>query len=517
MNKKTFTWRFFEILPGALSWGALVWPVVFSFFWPSVVAVFILLYNLFWVFRSFYTGYFMILTYRKMRRAMRTDFRRMLESLPKDDPQVAPWKEVYQAVIYATFREELNVLEPSVQSVMDADWPNARKILVLAGEERDKERLERVGEYLKEKYGSKIYGFIISVHPDGIPGELRGKGAGSAWAGKLLTKFAEEKKLSEENLIVHIADADTRFMHQFFNCVCYEFVTNPNRHIRSYQPIPLYSNNIWHAPAMSRLVAWGSSFWQMIETSRPWRLVNFSTHAYSLKMLHGMDYWATDIVNEDSRQFWRAFYAYEGASRAVPIYLPVHMDAVLADNFWTTMKNQYLQKRRWGYGVEHLPYVVTEAIKHKEIPFWDKVVRIFRLVEGDFSLATASFYLTFVGWMPILFSGTFRQTVLAHNYPLVATAVFSLAWVMLLFSVYVSLAFLPPRPSYFKKTKYLELAADWIITPVSALLFGSIPALDAQTRLMLGKYMGFWVTPKSSVSSDPILSAAKQKALKTSD
>lgn len=496
--RKSPWWRVWEIFPGAIVWMSLVLPVVFSFIWPSAVAIYILIFDLYWLFRGLIMAQLLYKTYRKMRTAMHTDYRKKLEAVSYDDPINVDWKGVYQVVIFATFGEELDVLGPSVESVIEADWPSNRKIIMLAGEERDKDRLWRIGNHLKEKYKNKLFDFVISEHPDGIEGEVRGKGAGSAWAGKVLSQYAVDKKIDPADILVTIADADTRILGQFLNAIALEFVTNPNRHRRTYQPIPIYANNIWHVHTVSRLTAWGSSFWQMVEASRPWRLINFSTHAYSLKMLEEMGYWSVDVVNEDSRQYWNAYFAFDGDHKVVPIYLPVHMDAVVADDVVTTLKNQYLQKRRWAYGIEHLPFIMINAFKNRKISFWDKATRIWRLIEGTVSWSTASFYLAFISWLPLILSENFRHTVLAQNYPIVARVLLSLAWVGAMVSVFVSMRFMPPRPPQYKKSRYISLLLEWAILPVSAFIWGSLPALEAQTRLMLGKYLTFWVTPKTS-------------------
>jgi hypothetical protein len=37
---------------------------------------------------------------------------------------------------------------------------------------------------------------------------------------------------------------------------------------------------------------------------------------------------------------------------------------------------------------------------------------------------------------------------------------------------------------------------QWLLVPLTIVFLSAVPALDAQTRLMLGKYMTFWVTDK---------------------
>jgi hypothetical protein len=206
-----------------------------------------------------------------------------------------------------------------------------------------------------------------------------------------------------------------------------------------------------------------------------------------------------DVVNEDSRQFWRAYFRYDGNHHVIPIFVPVYMDAVLADSFWETIKEQYLQKKRWAYGVEHFPYVVIESWRHKKISRIDRLIKIYRLFEANWSWATASIYITIIAWLPLYFNANFHSTVLAANMPTMMRVLLSLTWIGLFISVTISTILLPPRPAKYGKLKMLSIFAQWLLIPIQAIIFNSFPAIESQTRLMLGKYLTFRVTQKKSV------------------
>ncbi|KKQ74408.1 MAG: hypothetical protein US94_C0005G0004 [Berkelbacteria bacterium GW2011_GWB1_38_5] len=494
--QQTKLWRFLEIMPGAITWIALLAPIILSFFWPAAVATFVLVFDLYWLYKSVLMGYHLISGYKMLKKNIVIDWLNKCKAVQPDE-LVMDWKNVYQAVIFTTYKEEIDTLLPSFQAIIDSDFPNNRIILVLATEKRDYERAQKNAEILKQKFGRRFSAFLVTVHPD-IVGEVKAKGANARFAAKVLQKYCDSKKIPYENMVVTTCDADTRIHKKYLSALTYQYIINPNRTRRSFQPIPLYSNNIWQVPAISRIISFSNSFWQLIEATRPWRLINFSTHAMSLKTLVEMEYWDVSVVNEDSRQFWRAYFKFDGDHEVVPIFIPVYMDAVLADSYWQTLKNQYLQKRRWYYGVEHFPYVVINSVTNKKIPFTDRFIKLYRLFEANYSLATSSFYIAVIAWLPLLFGPGFSGTVLAQNLPIIIRVLLGLTWIGLIASMIISTLLLPPRPVGFRKRKYLEVIAQWVFVPITAIFFSSLPAIDAQTRLMLGKYMTFHVTKKST-------------------
>jgi len=498
MPRTKFT-RFLEIFPGAVTWISLLLPVALSFYYPAAVAAFVLTFDLYWLYKSMIMGYHLISGYFGLKHDMKIDWREKCQKVPKNN-LFLPWGEIYHALIFATYKEEVEILIPSFQAVVDSDYPKKKIIVVLATERRDYQRAQRNAKILKKKFKDKFFKFIVTCHPD-IPGEVKAKGANVKWAAKTLAKFIEKKKIPLENVIVTTCDADSRLHKKYLPCLTYKYITNPNRAHSSFQPIPLYSNNIWQAPAFSRIIAFGNSFWQLIEATRPWRLINFSTHAMSLKTLIEIDFWDTTVVNEDSRQFWRAYFKFDGDHRVVPLFVPVYMDAVLADNFWQTFKNQYLQKKRWYYGVEHFPYVITKSLEAKNISFWDLLVKNYRLFEANYSLATSSIYIAVIGWLPLLFGPGFQETVLAQNLLTIIKILLGLTWIGLLTSMIISILLLPPRPSKYRPRKFFAMITQWVLIPFTAILFSSLPAIDAQTRLMVGKYLAFLVTEKKAATA----------------
>jgi len=72
----------------------------------------------------------------------------------------------------------------------------------------------------------------------------------------------------------------------------------------------------------------------------------------------------------------------------------------------------------------------------------------------------------------------------------------TISMIGVLSSIYLSMRILPPRPPSYGKWRYIIMLAQWILIPVSMIVFGAFPAIEAQTRLMLGKYLGFFATEK---------------------
>ncbi len=299
-------------------------------------------------------------------------------------------------------------------------------------------------------------------------------------------------------MLVSVFDIDTVVVPGYFECLTYHYLTAEKPLRSSYQPVPVYTNNIWQAAMLSRMLSFSATFWQMIQQARPEILITYSSQAIGLKPLVEIGFWQENVISEDSRIFYQAFLHYHGDWQVVPLFFPVKMDANVSTTFWQTMKALYKQQRRWAYGVENTAYLLFGFLHDTKIA-WQKKFRYgFNILEGFHSWTTHSIILLLLGWLPLwLGAEEFRFTILSYNLPRIVETFMRIAMLGILFSAYLSIFLMPPAPENKKsKLRSLPLILQWFLSPV-VILLTTIPAIEAVTRLMLGRYMGFWVTPKS--------------------
>ena len=434
---------------------------------------------------------------RKRYDALTADRAQLRDIIAHEHTILDPHK-LFNAVILTTYNESMDILEPSVRSLTEIDYPLKQIFLIIAYEARGGEQTERNANELIEKYGHHFAMALAVKHPDHMPGEVRGKGGNITFSGRRLAEEVAKRHIDPSNVIITTFDSDHRASKNYFSYLSYLYATDPNRLHKSYQPIPMFYNNIWDAPAPMRVIATGNSFWVLMETMRPHRLRNFAAHAQSLATLIATDFWSVTTIVEDGHQYWRTYFTFDGDHEVVPIFTPIYQDAVLAGGYIKTFRAQFLQLRRWAWGVTDFSFVVRMSIKNKRIPWSNKLVQIGRLFEGHFSWATAPLILTFVAWLPLYLNRQFSYEALAHTLPIITSRILTFASITIIITVFISVISLPPKPKRYKKIRFLGMVLQWFLLPVTSMCFSATAAINAQTRLMFGRYLEYYVTEKAT-------------------
>ncbi|MBU0964222.1 glycosyltransferase family 2 protein, partial [Patescibacteria group bacterium] len=404
-------YRILEMIPGFLVWGTFILAVAFSFILPLGVIYFIIAFDIYWLLRILYMSFFMMISYYRYRRTIKINW------LPKVSA-LENWTSYYHVIFFPTYKEPYAVLEGSLSALANNHYPLDKFIVILAGEEKDKQNFLNIAARLESKFSDKFFKFVVTLHPKGLPGELAGKGSNIAWAGRQVKKIIDELGFSYNQVIVSSFDSDTCVHPEYFTYLTYKYITHPNPTRASFQPLAMFNNNIWEAPPVTRVISYSTTFWLMTDQSRPERLFTFSSHSMSFQALVDVNFWQNDIVTEDSRIGLQCIMEYDGNYEIVPMYIPVSMDVVVGKTFWQTLKAQYIQQRRWAYGVENFPYMIWNFGRNKKISLLKKVRYIFNQTEGVYSWSTAPILILLLGYLPIWVANSRGLTnVVAQNAP----------------------------------------------------------------------------------------------------
>lgn len=527
-GKRKPLYRFFEMLPWILSVSMILILFILSMISPIAGSIYLLILISITLIKAIGTAFRTIQGYRYLQASMRIDWGKRFEELANPHDSYEKLKNVkssgyhynehlenlkrissaekneypdpdkiYHAIIITVYNEGLEVLRPTVEAIYNSNFPNDKIILTIAYEERGGENTEKNVKILRSEYKNKFFDVNLSKHLVDQPNEIIGKGPNMSFAGEQLSKYVRKKHLPIDNIIVTSLDCDNKIHDEYLNAVAYEFVVHKERQNLSYQPISIFTNNIWDAPAPSRVVAVSNSFFNVVTTMKPHALRNFASHSQPLLALEQMNYWSRRTIVEDGHQYWRSLFFFNGNYDVLPVRIPIYQDAVISETFFKTLIAQFVQLRRWDYGASDVAYVGSELFsKDREISFWLVLPKFIRLLDGHVTCAYMAPIVAFGGWVPMIVN-MYSRNMAAFNLPSIVSIVQTIALIGVIVTVGTSFKLLPKRPKKYKKSRSFSMILQWILMPIVALFYTSLAAFYSQTRLFFGKYMEkFDVTKK---------------------
>ncbi len=488
--------RTLECLPGLVTWlvvTALVWGALLL---PRAVAVAVLAFDLFWLWLSYRTVWNAWVSWRRVRRARATDWRYEYRIAQAFGRAFAAWEDIYHVVIIPNYKEPESILRRTLSSL--AAQQNADQIFVVLAMEAREQGGGAKAHRLMEEFRGRFAGIFATFHPAGLPGEVAGKSSNENWAARAAKRrLVDELGYDLNYLTITSCDADTVFDPAYFACLTYKFGTDPRRYRRFWQSPIVLTNNIWDTPAPLRVGSALSDIHILGNLSKRDRVVfPQSTYSLSLRMAHEVGYWDPDVIPEDWHMFLKCYYAFRGRVDVEPIYLPTGNDAVRAGGLWRTFVEAYHQKKRHAWGASDIPYAIRQMLAHREMPPWRRVRRVIALWANHLLWSTNWFLLTLGWWLPIAVRRLAGLDVDVSHLHALARLSLTACLLPYVAAILIAARFRPPTPSWWRLRHRVVALLMWAALPVTSLFFGALPALEAQTRLMLGKRLEYRCTAK---------------------
>lgn len=481
--------RLLEILPGAVSWFLITFPIWGSLVIPEIVAYYIITFNVYWLYRSLKMSALAIFAHFRIKASQTFDWVGDLKAFPD-------WEKVHHIIVIPTYKEPINTLRRTLDALAIQSFPTKQIAVMLSFEEREGQEGKDKAKQIVKEYKNKLGYVWTTFHPD-IEGEVKGKSSNTSWGAKIAKKkLVDEVGIPIEYITITSEDADAVMHHHYFAVLAYHFLDSPERYHRIWQAGIMFYNNIWKVPAPIRVMASVFSVTQLYALMRPDSLMNFSSYSTSLKLIHEIGYWDVDVIPEDYRLFFKAYFATKGKLTVEPMFIPVYNDAAESNTFWSTMVNQYEQIKRWAWGASDDAYIIKHWLTVPNMPFWDKTQRAFHVLENHFLWPVNWFAITVGALIPPLLNEEFSRTILGKTLPQTSSAILTISLISLVVIFVLDKANRPPAPYKVTLLKKILQPLEFLLMPVVGLFFSALPGIDAHTRLMLGRYIEYRVTEK---------------------
>jgi len=226
-------YRLLEIFSGAAAWGTLLILIIFSYFQPIWVAYFIIAFDVYWLLLVVYLAIMLFTSYFKMKEMRNMDWRKKCEELTAENAGKLPadalirngftYQDIVHLVISPTYTERWKFCAPASSPSLIPVFLWIRWFLFSDWRARRAGRLDKAA-ILKNEYDGKFRNFVVTVHPDGIVGELKARAPtklGLLNASK--EEIIDKEKIPYNKILTSVFDSDTVVYPGFFHCLTYYF------------------------------------------------------------------------------------------------------------------------------------------------------------------------------------------------------------------------------------------------------------------------------------------------------
>jgi len=481
------TTRVLEIIPGFLSWSLILFPVWGSLLIPYTVAYFILFYDVYWFYKSFSLVINSYIATNKIKEAERTNWL-------KKAVEFENFSKMSHVIVIPNYKETLTKLRETLTAISEQTFPTKRIYILLGMEEREKNVREKANILIKE-FKDKFGDVIATYHPD-IEGEVKGKSSNEAYAGKYAYKQLVEGKIIDLNYAtVSSVDADSIFDKQYFAYLAFLFLKDDKPYNKFWQSAGVFYNNFWKVPAPVRVISFFGSLWRIAVLVQKDRLVAHSTYSLSFRMLHEIGYWDVDVIPEDYRVFYKAFYMRQGELWVEPIFLKTSMDSPLASTYLKTLKTKYEQEQRWSWGVSDNPVFIKWWLTVPNVPFVRKTMMLYHVLLDHLLWPVNWFIITIAANVIPFINPVFSRTALGYNLPKLAGFILTFCLFALLAMIIIDFRNRPKKYSASMTRQFL-FPLEFMLLPVAGFFLSTLPAIISHTKLMFGKRLEYKVTEK---------------------
>jgi hypothetical protein len=479
--------RLLEMIPGFCSWTLITFPVWGSLLIPEIVSYFILFFDVYWFYKSLSLTVTAYIASKKIKDHEKINWLEKAKAIKN-------FEKVSHIIVIPNYKETTEKLRATILSIAQQSMYTKQLYVVLAMEEREVDGKEKSEVLIKEF--KPLFGDIFATfHPD-VLGETKGKSSNEAYAGReTYTRLITPGIVDINFATISSVDADSIFDEQYFAYLTHSFLTDPKPYNKFWQSANVNYNNFWQVPAPIRVNAFFGSLYRTALLVQKDRLISNSTYSLSFKLLHNIDYWDVDVIPEDYRIFFKAFFKNQGQIWVEPIFLKTSMDAPMSSTYFKSLKNKYNQELRWSWGVSDDPIFIKWWFTVPNVPFVRKTIILSNVLIDHFLWPVNWFIITVAANIMPIVNPVFSRTTLGYNLPKLAGFILTSCLFSLFCMIIIDFRNRHKNQSMSAINQFL-FPLEFVLLPIAGFFLTTIPALISHTLLMFGKRLEYKVTEK---------------------